>query len=131
MATVADHTVKWHSKLYDKKVSMVDTGLKLNMFPHPTSKLSTQCKYGVITSELHRYNVACAQLRDFMQLATDPYATYLDKRYDRGKVDKGLDPSRDIQGQYFVKAYQTLTLTWLVLPGFESRYGTRFSKIDP
>ena len=38
--TMADHTAKRHSKLYDTK-SMVYAGLKLNKFPHPTSKLST------------------------------------------------------------------------------------------
>ena len=27
---VVDHTVKWHSKLCDKKASMVDEGLKLH-----------------------------------------------------------------------------------------------------
>ena len=46
--TMADHKVKWHSKLYDKKTSMVDAGLKLNKFPHPSSELSTLCKYGVV-----------------------------------------------------------------------------------
>ena len=85
---MADHTVKWHSKLYDEKASMVDAGLKLNKVLYPTSKLSTQCKYGVIPSQLHRYNVACTQLRDFMQPATDLYATYLNKRYNRHGVDK-------------------------------------------
>ena len=38
---------------------MVAKGLKLNKFPNPASKLSTRCKYGVITSQLHRYNMAC------------------------------------------------------------------------
>ena len=69
--TMADHTVKWHSKLYDKKASMVDAELKLNKFPHSPSKLSTRCKYGVIPSQLHRYNFACTQLRDFIQPGTD------------------------------------------------------------
>ena len=67
---------------------MVDAGLKLNKFPHPTSKLSTRSKYDVITSQLHRYNVECTQLRDFMQPATDLYATYLNKGYNRRKVDR-------------------------------------------
>ena len=72
----------------NKKASMVDAGLKLNKFPNPTSKLSTRCKYGVITSQLHRYNVACTQLRDFMQPVTDLYATYLKKGYIGRKVDR-------------------------------------------
>ena len=86
--TTADHTVRWHSKLYDKKTSMVHAGLKLNRFPHPTSKLSTRCEYGVITSQLHGYNVACTQLRHFMQPATDLHVTYLNKGYTRRTVDK-------------------------------------------
>ena len=67
---------------------MVDARLKLNKFRHPPSKLSTRCKYGVITSQLHRCNVTCTQLRDFMQPATDLYATHLIKEYNRRKVDK-------------------------------------------
>ena len=62
---------EWHSKLYDKKVAMIEKGLKLNKFPHPASKLSTRCKYGVITSQLHRYNVACTAIKHFMVPATD------------------------------------------------------------
>ena len=48
---------QWHSKLYVKKVAMVAKGLKLNKFPDPASKLSTRCKYGVIISQLHRYDM--------------------------------------------------------------------------
>ena len=77
---------KWHSKLYDKKVAMIAKGLKLNKFPHPTSKLSTRCKYGVITSQLHRYNVACTRRRDFLHPAHELYRTYLKKGYHRQKV---------------------------------------------
>ena len=47
----------WHTKLYDKKVKLTANGLELNKFPHPDSKLSIRCRYGVITSQLHRYNV--------------------------------------------------------------------------
>ena len=54
--------VEWHSRLYDKKIAMIAKGLKLNKFPHPASKLSERCKYGVITSQLHRYNVACTPM---------------------------------------------------------------------
>ena len=49
----------WSSKLYDKQEAMVAKGLKLNKFPHPESMLTRRCKYG-ITSQLHRYNVACS-----------------------------------------------------------------------
>ena len=37
-------------------------------------------------SYLKPNNVACTQLRDFMQPATDLYATYLNKEYNRHKV---------------------------------------------
>ena len=67
---------------------MVGAGPKLNKFPHPTSKLSTRCKYGVITSLLPRYNAACTQLKDFMHPAINMHATYLNRGYNRGKLDK-------------------------------------------
>lgn len=41
-------------KLYDEKAKLIAVELKLNKFPHPDSVLSQRCKYGVITSQLHR-----------------------------------------------------------------------------
>lgn len=35
---------RWHSRLYDERVGLAKKGLKLNKFPHPTSKLSVRCK---------------------------------------------------------------------------------------
>ena len=40
--TVWHDSGNWHSKLYDKRVQLVAKGLKLNKFPHPQSKLSSQ-----------------------------------------------------------------------------------------
>ena len=78
----------WHSKLYDKKVAMVAQGLKLNKFPHPESKLSQQCKYGVITSQCHRYRMACTRLRDFLKPAQTLYNTYVEKGYHVPQINK-------------------------------------------
>ena len=80
--------IEWHSKLYDKKAKLIAAGLKLNKFPHPESLLSTQCKYGVITSQLHRYNTACTRLNDFLQPALDLYTAYMDKGYESRLIDK-------------------------------------------
>ena len=77
---------QWHSKLYDKKLELVAIGLKLNKFPDPTSKLSTRCKYGVITNQLHRYNVACTHKREFLIPAHSLYKTYIQKGYSQKKV---------------------------------------------
>ena len=76
-------TSKWNSKLYDKREAMVAKGLKLNKFPHPESMLTSRCKYGVITSQLHRYNVACSSKRAFMVSAVKLYSDYLDKGYSK------------------------------------------------
>ena len=38
-----------------------------------------------------RYAVACTQLRDFMQPATDQYATYLNKGYNRRTAKKSFE----------------------------------------
>ena len=74
-------TLKWSSKLYDKQRAMVAKRLKLNKFPHPESKLSERCKYGVITSQLHRYAVACSNIKHFMESATELYSAYVKKGY--------------------------------------------------
>ena len=78
-----NNTSKWSSKLYDKREAMVAKGLKLNKFPHPESMLTSRCKYGVITSQLHRYNVACSSKRAFMVSAVKLYSDYLDKGYSK------------------------------------------------
>ena len=78
----------WHSKLYDKRVELIKKGLKLNRFPHPQSKLATQCKLGVITSQLHRYNIACTQPKDFLSAATSMYTAYIEKGYPAKSVNQ-------------------------------------------
>ena len=79
---------EWHSKLYDKKLNMIAKGLKLNRFPHPGSKLARRCKYGVITSQLHRYNVVCTTNELFLQPALDLYAVYIKKGYNVNLTDQ-------------------------------------------
>ena len=86
--TIVDGKAQWYSDLYDKKEDLVLKGLKLNKFPHPDSRLSSRCKYGVITSQLHRYSVACSSLTRFLTPATKLYSTYLKKGYERRTVDK-------------------------------------------
>ena len=82
-----DKKVEWHSKLYDKKVGMIAKGLKLNRSPHPESKLSLRCKYGIITSQLHRYNSVCTRRKHFMEPAPSLRATYIKKGFKVGIVD--------------------------------------------
>ena len=67
---------------------MIAKGLKLNRFPHPQSKLSRRCKYGVITSQLHRYNVACTQNKHFLEPALSLYTAYLQKGFEVKIVDR-------------------------------------------
>ena len=74
-----NNTSKWSSKLYNKREAMVAKGLKLNKFPHPESMLTSRCKYGVITSQLHRYNVACYSKQAFMVCAVKLYSDCIDK----------------------------------------------------
>ena len=81
-------TSTWSSRLYDKKEAMIRKGLKLNKFPHPESMLSSRCKYGIITSQLHRFSVACSSLTAFLEPATKLYATYLAKGYCRRLTDR-------------------------------------------
>ena len=83
---VARKNVKWHCDLYDKKVEMVAKGLKLNKFPDPESKLSMRCKYRVITSQLHRYTVACSGVREFLRPAVKLCADYVKKGYAWNRI---------------------------------------------
>ena len=83
---VERRNIKWHSKLYDKKLELVAKGLKLNKFPDPESKLSMRCKYGVITSQLHRYKVACSEVREFLKPAVKLCADYVTKGYAWNRI---------------------------------------------
>ena len=78
----------WQSKLYDKRVALQSKGLKLNKFPHPDTKITTRCKYGVISSQLHRFKTVCTQTSQFLDAATKLYTEYIDKGYDQRLVDK-------------------------------------------
>ena len=78
---------RWHSRLYDKRVGLVKKGLKLNKFPHPTSKLSVRCKLGIITSQLHRFEVACTKTKDFMKAAVRLYTEFIKKGYSSKMVN--------------------------------------------
>ena len=69
------------SKLYNTKEELVNKGLKINKFPHPESILSANCKYGVVTNQLHRYNVACTRNQDFIPAARKLHAPYIHKGY--------------------------------------------------
>ena len=53
--TIWQQDSTWKSKLYDKRVELQAKVLKLNKFPHPEIKITTRCKYGVISSQLHRF----------------------------------------------------------------------------
>ena len=48
---------KWHSKLHGKKEELMAKGLKNQQIPIPTS-VSPNFKYGIITRQLHHFNVA-------------------------------------------------------------------------
>jgi hypothetical protein len=78
----------WQSKLYDKRVELQAKGLKLNKFPYPETKITTRCKYGVISSQLHRFKTVCTQTSQFLDAATTLYTEYIDKGYDQRLVDK-------------------------------------------
>ena len=87
-STASNEPVCWHSKLYDKKVGLIEKGLKLNRFPHPASKLSHRCKYGVIASQLHGYNTVCTENKWFLVPALSLYTAYVKKGYTIRCIDK-------------------------------------------
>ena len=71
-----------------KRVGLQSKGLKLYKFPHPETKSTTKCKYGVISSQLHRFKTVCTQTSEFLDAATTLYTEYIDKGYDQRLVDK-------------------------------------------
>jgi hypothetical protein len=42
-------------------------GAQLILYPHATTMLSDQCKYGIVYSQCHRYYMRCTLLKDFQE----------------------------------------------------------------
>ena len=78
----------WSSVLYDKTVSLSATGLKVNKFPHPSSYLSDNCVYNIVTGQCHRFLRVDSSQNVFLQSATDLYTKCIDKGYQRSKLDQ-------------------------------------------
>jgi hypothetical protein len=81
-------TYDWESTLYDKRVQMKSLGLKLNKFPHPDSCMSVKCKYGVITSQCHRFLICCSSPRSYLNAATKLFDEYIAKGYELVTISK-------------------------------------------
>ena len=80
----------WRSILYDKTASLNTQGLKVNKLPHPFSCLSDSCFYSIVTGQCHRFIRANSSQDGFLQSATDLYAKFLDKGYQRSKLDQSF-----------------------------------------
>jgi hypothetical protein len=78
----------WPSNLYDKRKMLKLQGFKINKFPDPKSKITTRCKYGIITSQLHRFTVTCTRISHFTNAATELYGEFMEKGYSRSLIDK-------------------------------------------
>ena len=86
----------WHStaeskmvcKLYDTRVGLAEKGLVLNKFPQVDLCLPEQSKYGIVTSQCHRYMVTCSEPKHFLQAAVHLRDTFVPKRYCEAKLDK-------------------------------------------
>ena len=71
---------KMVSKLFDKRIGLAKKGLILNKFPHIDSCLPQQCKYGIVTSQCHRYMITCSEPKYFLQAAIQLRETFMDKK---------------------------------------------------
>ena len=58
--TISRDRKGWHTSLYRKPIS-----LTAPRCPPLMSELSEQCKYGVVTSQLHRFSRRCNRLKNF------------------------------------------------------------------
>lgn len=68
-----------YTKIYDKRDHIPALANTLR-FPHPTSRLSTGCKFAVITSQLYRYHTKCMRETDLI----DSTATLLTRMITAG-----------------------------------------------
>ena len=82
------HNNSMVSKLFDKRVELAAKGLILNKFPHVDSCLSAQCKYGIVTSQCHRFMIACSLPKHFLRAAVDLREAFTAKNYKAAPLDK-------------------------------------------
>ena len=57
--------MKWQTKVYDKSDTFAASGVHFVYYPHVTSLLSMQCKYGIVLSQSYRYVRRCSIVQDF------------------------------------------------------------------
>ena len=60
----------------------------MNRFPHVDSCLSAQCKYGIVTSQCHRFMKAFSLPKYFLRAAVDLRETFTAKGYQANPLDK-------------------------------------------
>ena len=111
--TITHDSSGWRSSLFDKRIALQQQGLKINKFPHPKSKLSSRCKYGVITSQLHRFNTACSRPKAFIKAATGLYTAFMQKGYHKHTIKRYFNRFRcrhtpHIRPNVFERGYNKL-----------------------
>ena len=78
----------FYTDLYDKRDVMAAAGKmdRVRKFPHVDSALSLQCKYGCITSFLHRIHRGVMRRRLFVRHAVERVAFMVEHGYDRRRL---------------------------------------------
>ena len=97
---------KFTWKLFDKRDGILVNGIKLSSwrnFPHVKTMLAHSCKYGVITSQLYRFNRRTSTARNFIRNA----GKYIDKMVRNGYTRK----------RCVVKALKYMTNHWTLSLG--------------
>ena len=82
----------FHTVLYDKRDALRDEGKMdvVRRFPHPTSVLSEQCKYGCLVSFLHRAARCDTRQRHFVSHAAERMVEMFRDGYEASKLIRKL-----------------------------------------
>ena len=76
----------WGTSVYDKREHPPLSLVPSLKFPHPDSMISERAKYGIITSQLHRFGRICVRKSDFVERARMFLAEFIGRGYGRERV---------------------------------------------
>ena len=85
VVTIKQDKHGWHCALYDKKDAMPGQAGRRRA-PHTDTELSSQCKFGVIHSQMHRFSRRLRRAPLFCKATGQLLANLIQHGYDRARL---------------------------------------------
>jgi hypothetical protein len=83
--SVGKDKIGWFTKVWSKweNTAFKEIQKVRVIFPHPLSAISRQAKYGIVTSQLHRFDRNCTRTRHFIDASSILLSALINKGYSK------------------------------------------------